>query len=322
MEPMKKINFSIIIVNYNTRDLLNACLNSVYKSSGDITYEVIVADNNSSDGTIEMLSNEFKEIQLIINRKNLGFAKACNQGIRASKGQYIILLNSDTEIFPDTLFNLKSYLFNEKNDPKTGIIGCKIMNPDGSLQYSTGNFPTLCSTIFDMFKPYHKRKYCLTDYNTLHEVDWVTGAFMVIDRNVINDVGFFDESYFMYYEEVDLCLQAKKRGWKVFYYPFTSIVHKTPMSAKKDSTSLKVASEVRCSHLYYYRKNHNYLSFLALAAATIIVLFLMLLKWHTPFLVDKEFKTNQRNKIKSTLLIVWQTFLDLNKQKTNKCSIK
>lgn len=312
---MSEVHFSIIIVNYNTRDLLKACLDSIYGSKGNAVYEIIVSDNNSSDGSIEMLRNDFNDVVVIENEDNLGFAKACNRGIRVSRGKFIILLNSDTEVFPDTLDKVKNYFYDERNDRRAGILGCRILNSDGSLQYSAGRFPTLWSTVLDMFRPYHKRKYLLTGYDAVREVDWITGAFLAIDRDVINDIGELDEHYFMYYEEVDWCLRAKKRGWKVVYSPLPSITHKSPMAAKKDSLSLKVLAETRRSHLYYYRKNHSYLSFLSLTLATMISLSFMLLKLHLTLDEDKEIQTERQSNIKSVLLVVWQTFLDLNKQR-------
>lgn len=310
------LDFSIIIVNYNTRDLLKDCLRSIYRSRGSGTYDVIVVDNNSSDGSVEMVRREFPQTKLIVNQENLGFARGCNKGLTLSHGRYSILLNSDTEILPSSLDGLINFLDSGRADPKIGIIGCKIVNPDGSVQYSVGKFPSLWSTVADMFRPYQKRKYCLAGYDTAHEVDWVTGAFIAIDNRVIQDVGCFDERYFMYYEEVDWCLRAKKKGWKVFYFPNISIIHKAPLASRKNSISLKVAKEIRRSHLYYFRKNHGYSGFIALSAATLIVLSFHLLRWHTAFFSNREVRKNQLTKCRSILSTVWHTFLQLNRNKS------
>lgn len=312
---INSIDFSIIIVNYNTRDLLRACLSTVYQSHSKATIEVIIVDNNSTDGSVEMIRADFKQAQVIVNEENKGFSKGCNQGIKLSLGKYILLLNSDVEIFPDTLDKLKFFLDNERSDPNIGIIGCKILNPDGSLQYSVGKFPTLWSTFVDMFKPYHKRKYYLAGYDKAHEVDWVTGACMLIDREVISDSGLFDERYFMYYEEVDWCHKAKKKGWKVFYYPFASIIHKTPCAVKKHELSEKVATEIRRSHLYYYRKNQSYLAFLMLSIVTLTFLLIKFFYLYAAFFLEKEARRSRQKKVRLLFWAVWNTFWDLNKKR-------
>jgi len=272
-------------------------------------------DNNSSDESVAMVQCRFEDVKVVINNENQGFARACNQGIRIARGKYILLLNSDTKIFYDTLNQLKYFLNNIYFDTKIGIIGCKILNPDETLQYSIGKFPTILSTITGMFRSPYKRKYYLSGYDEPREVDWVTGAFMLIDRRVIHDVGLLDEGYFMYYEDVDYCLKVKKRGWKIFYYPAVRIIHKNPYASKQNDVSEKVMIEIRRSHLYYYRKNHNYLSFIVLSFATFIFLLLKLFMLQVAFFINKKDRTDQQRKIRSLLLIVWLTFLDLNKKR-------
>ena len=308
------LDFSIIIVNYNTCNLLEACLNSIYQSQGKPTFEIIVIDNNSQDGSVAMVRSRFEIVKVISNNENQGFAKACNQGIRIAHGNYILLLNSDTEVFPDTFEQLKQFLDNEHTDSKIGIVGCKIMNTDNTLQYSIGKFPTIYSTVKDMLRPPHKRKYCLDGYDESHEVDWVTGAFMLVDQRIIHDVGLLDERYFMYYEDVDWCLNAKNKGWKVFYYSKAKIIHKTPHAFKKNKASEKVDIEIRKSHLYYYRKNHTYLSFLILSFTTIILLLLeCFFLWMAVF-IEEETRQNRKRKTKLLLLTVWDTFWNLKRK--------
>jgi hypothetical protein len=308
------LDVSIVIVSYNTRDLLDACLTSIYRSRPGMAFEVIVVDNNSSDGSVPMLQSRFKLVSVIINNENLGFAAACNQGIRIARGEYILLLNSDTEILSDTLFRLRRLLSSIRPELKIGIIGCKIVNSDGTLQYSAGKFPSIWSTITDMFKPRHKRKYYLSGYDEAHEVDWVTGAFMLIDRRLIQDAGLMDERYFMYYEEVDYCLKAKNMGWKVFYWPSIGIIHKKPHAYKLDEVSEKVMTEIRRSHLYYFRKNHNYFSFLFLSFATLALLLVKFCCSQIVLYITKGPRRNQQKKIGSVLIAVWNAFWELNKK--------
>jgi GT2 family glycosyltransferase/glycosyltransferase involved in cell wall biosynthesis len=304
-------DLSIIIVNYNTRDLLRSCLASIGKSTGDLSMEVIVIDNQSSDNSVAMLRNEFAHVVIISNTENVGFARACNQGIQISSGRYLLLLNSDTELFPDTLAKALHFMDRERPDPRIGALGCKILNPDGSLQYSVGDFPTLYSTLRGMLRPPEKRKYLLSGYNAAHEVDWLTGAFFLIDRKTIQEVGFFNERYFMYYEEVDWCLRAKRLGWKSYYSPAFSVVHKTPLASKKEQINLKIAIEVRRSSLYYFRTNVGYASFLFLAGATLAVLCLKWMKSRIPFGTDPEQRANNRERTSILLSTVWRTVLAL-----------
>ncbi len=308
---MSVIFFSIIIVNYNTRDLLRSCLKSIRMDIHPLSLEIIVVDNHSSDGSTDMLRQEFPAVAVIENTDNLGFSKACNQGIRASRGRYIILLNSDTELLPDTLESLGRLLVQELPNSIAGIVGCRLMNPDGSLQYSTGNFPSLWSTIRDMFRPRHLRKYDLTGYDHAHDVDWVTGAFLLIRRSVVEDIGLLDERFFMYYEEVDWCLRARKRGWSVLYDPTTSIIHKAPLASKKNRINLKIVIEVRRSHLYYFRKNRGIAEFVAVACATLFLLLVKRTRWDLSFFAHPDVRSKNREEAGVLLSSVWVAFREL-----------
>jgi len=308
------IDFSIVSVNHNTCALLVSCLTSIYRSRGEATFEIVVVDNNSSDESVAMVQSQFQNVRVIMNSENQGFARASNQGIRIARGRYILLLNSDTEVFPDTFDQLKHFLENVRFDSKIGIIGCKIVNSDNTHQYSVGKFPTIWSTITGMFRSRPKRKYYLFGYDEPHEVDWVTGAFMLIDRRVIYDAGLLDERYFMYYEDVDYCLKAKKRGWKVFYYPKVRIIHKHPYGSKQNHDGERVMIEIRGSHLYYYRKNHSYVSFIILSFATIIFLLIKLFCLNTTLFLGKENRRDRERRVRLLLSSVWNTFRELNKK--------
>ena len=312
---MNALDFSLVIVNYNTCVFLQACLSSIYRSEGDVTYEVIVVDNNSSDGSTAMLYDNFPQTQVIANRHNYGFAKACNQGINSSSAKYMVIMNSDIELLPDTLTRIRHFFNVCRPDPRIGLIGCKILNQDGSLQYSIGKFPTIGSTIADFFKPPAQRKYDLRGYDHGHEVDWVTGAFMAVDRQLIQAIGGLDEGYFLYYEEVDWCLQARRNGWKIFYYPQAQVVHKNPHATKntQDKDVEKIEGIIRRSHLYYYRKNCHFGSFLALTLITLLFLSGKLLLAY----VGIRLENNRHGKklLKKLLVIVWNSFWQLRSNK-------
>ena len=312
---MNVLDFSLVIVNYNTCIFLQACLRSIYRSEGQVTYEVIVVDNNSSDGSTAMLYDKFPQTQVIANSRNYGFAKACNQGISSVSGRYVVIMNSDIELLPNTLAIFDHYFNVCRPDPRIGLVGCKILNQDGTLQYSIGKFPTICSTIADFFKPPDQRKYELSGYDHVHEVDWVTGAFMAVDRQLIQAIGGLDEAYFLYYEEVDWCLKARRNGWKILYYPQAQVIHKNPHAAKntQDKDVEKIESIIRRSHLYYYRKNHNFGSFLALTLITLSFLTGKLLLAYLGVRLEKN--RHGKKLLKKLIMIVWNTFWELRADK-------
>jgi GT2 family glycosyltransferase len=217
------MKLSIIIVNFNTKEFLKKCLESIYQYIDISTYEIIVVDNGSIDGSAKMVKEEFPKVKLIENSKNLGFAKAVNQGIRKAKGEYIFLLNPDTEIKRGTLKKLIE--FAGKN-PDAGVIGAKLLNPNSSIQSSVYHFPTIWRAIKEFW--FGQRgayeKYAPAGMEPV-EVDAVTGAAMLIPRKTIEKIGLFDERYFMYFEDLDYCRRVKKAGLKVYYLPEARIIH-------------------------------------------------------------------------------------------------
>ncbi|MFC1625070.1 glycosyltransferase family 2 protein [Patescibacteria group bacterium] len=231
---MKKL--SIIIVNYNTKKLVLDCFDSIKKEGSKISLEVIVVDNASSDGSKEVfkkLEKENKEFILIDNKDNLGYAKANNQGIKISKGKYLLLLNSDTLVKKNALGNLVK--FAEKT-PDAGVVGSRLYNLDGSLQFSCYHFPTIKNAIleyflgqkglFEKFAPKGKKPVT---------VDALVGASFLITPKARKKVGVLDERYWAYFEDIDYCRQVWKNGLKVYYLPSSEIIHYHGASFKKAS---------------------------------------------------------------------------------------
>lgn len=250
----KMLDICMVIVSYNTLKLTRKCIESLYESQPNIK-QIIVVDNNSSDGSIKYLSKISKHkrnFELVKMSENKGFAAANNKGIEKSKAKYVLLLNSDTEI-KSNLFE-KIYRWMEKHE-EVGIASCKLVYPDGRLQANGGFFPSIVNvfswmTIQDLpfvdriVKPFHPLKEksfsARSDFYTKRRyLDWVTGAFFMIRREVIDEIGGFDEKYFMYTEEVDYCFRAKKSGWKVVYLPEFEIVHHGGGSATKEFSTLQ-----------------------------------------------------------------------------------
>ena len=253
---------SIVIVNWNTKNQLRDCLESINKEKGDLDVEIFVIDNNSSDGSAKMIKNNFPNINLIANQENIGFARANNQGIRESKGVFVLLLNPDTIMLPGTLINAISYFENNDN---AGIIGCKLLNPDRSIQPSCRTFPSLLSQIFIMLKLHHVfintkslKKYYMTDFDYMEsrEVDQVMGAFFMIKRKVINKVGFIDEIFWLWFEEVDYCYQTRKAGFKIYFTKDAEIIHRKAESFNQMLAPKKQIA-MNNSLIHYFKKNGN-----------------------------------------------------------------
>ncbi|WHH57424.1 glycosyltransferase family 2 protein [Petroclostridium sp. X23] len=254
------MDLSVIIVNYNTKILLERCLDSINKFPPVGGYEVFVVDNASTDGSIEYLNNLDQPNNVILNKDNAGFSKANNQAISKAKGRYILLLNPDTEVLVDTLDKCIDYM--DKHDD-IGILGCKVMLPNGKLDLACRRgFPNLRNSFFKFTgfaKAFPKIKlfsgYNLTylDEHKSYPVDSVVGAFMMLRRETIEEIGLLDEEFFMYGEDIDWCYRAKQAGWQVFYYADASIIHHKRASSKQNPKALV---EFFRAMKVYYRKHH------------------------------------------------------------------
>ncbi|VAW38232.1 Glycosyl transferase, family 2 [hydrothermal vent metagenome] len=228
------MKLSIVIVSWNTKDLLEACLRSVYGYPLDQPFEVWVVDNHSKDDSVAMVRAQFPQVELIASEDNLGFAGGNNQAIPHCQGEYILLLNPDTEVKPEALNALVAFM---DSQPDAGAAGSRLLNADGSLQPSCNPMPTLGREFWRMFYldkliplgVYDMEKW---DVAEPREVDVLMGASMLLRKEVLNTVGLLDEGYFMYSEEVDLCFRLQKAGWRLFWVPQSQVVHYWGQSAK------------------------------------------------------------------------------------------
>lgn len=220
---------SICIVNWNTRALLLQTLRSVYATAGDVSLEIIVVDNGSSDGSLDAIRAEFPSVQMIANSTNAGFARANNQAIAAAHGDWCLLLNSDTIIKEGALQAMLAFAMSRSD---CGVVGCKLLNEDGSLQESWAAFPSLTSELLGR----NIRTRRLLQVSPLaYDVDWVGGACMLVRSDAIRQVGDLDEGYFMYSEETDWCYRIRQAGWRVYYLADAEIVHLGGGSASRAS---------------------------------------------------------------------------------------
>lgn len=236
-------DLTVVTVNFNTKKFTIDCIESVFASTKGINFEMIVVDNASSDGSVAAIKKfkkdkNLKDLRVVVSKKNLGFAGGNNLGIKKADSRYILFLNSDTVVKNNVLSEMVTWM-DEHDD--VGVSSCALKNSDGSMQGTGGYFPSLIRvfswmTIQDLplvdliIKPFHPMKPKAGSagssfYTKKRQLDWVTGAFALVRKEVLDQVGGFDEEYHMYTEEVDLFYRIKKKGWKVYYLPQWSVVH-------------------------------------------------------------------------------------------------
>ncbi len=249
---------SIIIANWNTRRLIEDCVNSIFSSTpiNELDYEIIVIDNASTDGSREYLRSVSDKIRLIENESNLGYARACNQGMKAAKGKYILLLGSDTIMRPATLTACAKFL-----DTRTdaGAVSCLLLNPDGSIQNSLKKFPKLRNAFYTYLSfDRLNREYDMADfaYDSTCEAEQAAATFLMIRKDLLEKISYFDESYRILYNDVDLCSRIWKAGFKIYFLHTASIVHYGSHSTKNADFALR---KIMYSDIYrYYRKHFGF----------------------------------------------------------------
>lgn len=300
------LDLSIIIVNWNTKDLLKECLKSIYKETEDILFEIYVVDNASSDGSSKMIKEGFPRVNLIENKKNVGFSIANNQAIKLGKGNYILLLNPDTVVLNRCLEKMLEFM---EGHPGVGAAGCKIFDSSGNVDYfrSAKRFPTPFTRFFvdlslDKMFPKIKLfgKYSMTgwDRNDVREVDVLSGAFMFMRRETIEDVGLLDENFFILAEDIDLCYRIKKNNWKIMFNPDAKIIHHIGQSI--DRVKMTRLKNAIYSNLLYFQKHHNAFASLSFRVLTSISNLIKTFKWIGRFLFKGD-KSLSASNIRSHL---------------------
>jgi N-acetylglucosaminyl-diphospho-decaprenol L-rhamnosyltransferase len=259
-------DLSVVVVSYNTVHLLDQMFAALNAARGKLRLQIIVVDNASHDGSAAFLRAKYRDIELIENSVNVGFGRANNQAIIRATGRYILLLNTDAFVARDTLSKTIEYM---DGHLRCGVLGVRLVGPDGSLQPSCRYFPTpwnvfLKSTGLEILSPNTR----LVDdmswrHDSVRECDWVPGCFYLIRRQVIEHVGLFDPIYFVYYEEVDHCKRVLDAGWRVVYFPFTQVVHIGGESAQTAGSLTDSGRQISAlqieSELLYFRKHFGLL---------------------------------------------------------------
>jgi hypothetical protein len=276
------LNLSVVVVSWNVKALLAGCLDSLYQQGPD-DLEVLVIDNASTDGTPAMLSESYPQVRVLESQRNLGFGAANNLGIRQCRGQYVLLLNPDTVLKPGAIAALLGFL---QAHPAAGAVGPKILNPDGSLQYSCSPAPTLQSEASRLLHLPGMRPdgyYPMEgwDQQQPHRTQVLLGACLLLPRQALEQVGGFDEEYFMYSEEVDLCYRLAQAGWELYWHPAAQVVHYGGQSTQQAAAEMFL-------HLYrsktlFFRKHRGLLATLGykllLAATSLSRMVLAPLAW-------------------------------------------
>jgi len=243
------MDITIVIVNWNTRDLLRDCLESIYKTVRDITFEIIVVDNASRDDSVAMLGKEFPDVRIIENSENRGFAAANNQAFAVMKGLYALLLNTDTVLTENAVHELFAFM---KNHDEAAMAGGQLLNRDESRQNSIANFPAILNLLANtsLLEYLFPEKYPSKRYEHKNpiEVESVIGACTLIRKKAMDEVGMFDERYFFFFEETDWAFQMRAAGWKIYHVPSASIYHLQGQS---------IGGDVR-SRIEFYRSRYKF----------------------------------------------------------------
>jgi GT2 family glycosyltransferase len=298
------VDLSIIIVNWDTKNYLLSCLKSISEREEEISREVIVVDNGSQDGSVGEVKKVFPSVHLIENQRNLGFAKAVNQGLQKASGKYELLLNSDTQAKPGAIERLLSFM---DAHPKAGISGAQLLNSNGSKQNSIANFPSLATELLNknLLRWLSPRRFPGKGriYSEPIDVDSVIGACMMVRRDAWGQVGLLDEDYFLFLEETDWCYRMKKVGWKIYHVPDAEVFHFQGKSAEKEKKRARV--EYFRSRYHFFKKNKGNLQWLLLLVGVLIRLGFELLSMMVASLVTLFAVKGWRDKLAIHTYLFW-----------------
>jgi N-acetylglucosaminyl-diphospho-decaprenol L-rhamnosyltransferase len=256
------VDLSCIIVNYKNSKPLKDCLASLYQTVQEINFEVIIVDNSVHDPGLEYLKELHPKAQFISNSSNVGFATANNQAVKIAQGNVLIFLNPDTILSDQAINSMYRYFCSHM---EIGALGPKVENPDGSLQYSCRRYPTLWTGLFNRYSLLSKlfprnrftSQYLMLDFdhNEIRQVDWLSGCCLMVSKNTFEQSQGFDEKYFLFNEDIDLCRTIKKTGKEVVYFSEAKIIHQVSTSNSK--TTARVIIQRHLGMMYYFKKHHG-----------------------------------------------------------------
>jgi len=262
------MDITIGVISFNTKELLADCLSSVAAQGRDLLTKTVVVDNASTDGSVALVEEKYPQAQLIANNENLGFAKAANQVLKNSKSQFVLLLNSDTILYDKSIESMVDFM---QGCPQAGAVGPLLLNPDGTNQASGRRFPSFLDASMHAFlgviAPENRfsRRYKLLDWDRKNkkEVDWISGAAFALRRQAVKEIGFFDERFFMYVEDMDICYRLWENGWKIFLLPEAKVTHYIGESSKQLNAQM-IREFQKSIYRFYLKQNaHSPKRFLA-----------------------------------------------------------
>ncbi len=277
------MDLSVIIVGYNAEKFLPDCLNSLKRDICELSHEIFVVDNSPGESTVQLLRRDFPEITLVKPEENIGFAAGNNRAIYESKGDYILLLNPDTVVMPGSVMSLIEFM---RHHPDAGLVAGMLLNGDGSVQHSIRNFPTVLNQLGECFFLYRlplrstifsEMTRDIRAYEKERTVDWVTGAQLLVRREVIEQVDVFDERFFLYSEEQDWCYRIKEAGWQLYYTPKARFVHYLGES----STNQNLYSQLLVSKALFFKKHYGPAKAGLLKKILVLGVFIRAVGWRT-----------------------------------------
>ena len=304
---MSAPKLSILVVNWNTETLLRNCLKSIYNDPNSSEWEVIVVDNNSDDGSVVMLERDFPDVVRVVSNENTGFVQGNYLALEKARADYLLLLNTDTEVEVGALGPLLEFM---TDNPQAGAVGPKLLNRDGSLQLSCGISPSLATEftnkmlLHNLFPFFKLGRW---DHAEIREVGWVTGACLMMRREVVAEMGFLDPALYMFYEDLEWCLRIGRKGWKVFYYPTSRVLHLGGQSTRQNLAEMLIISQ---QSLYYlFAKHFGRIQLHVLRLLTLVEMGLRTLLWSLFYVLIPSRRPEGRQRLRAYLVIAANTLL-------------
>jgi GT2 family glycosyltransferase len=303
------LDVSVVIVSWNTREILRGCLRSVFDQTRAASLEVIVIDNDSRDGSAEMVRADFPAVKLIANQHNRGFAAACNQGMRLASARYILLLNPDTVVLDDAISRCIRYA---DLHPDVGVVGCQVLENESRISPTGFSFPSPLnvflalsglSRLFPRSRLFGRPELSWWDRSTEQDVDVVTGMFMLVRREAIAQVGLMDEAYFVYSEEADWCYRFAKAGWRRVFTPAAKIVHLDGGAKSTSQASKKMFVQLQKSSMIYHRKNLGLAAWSSVKLIYIVSNFVRMVAWFVLSVINRDQRNRHRSAAAKAALV-------------------
>jgi GT2 family glycosyltransferase len=298
---LSEIDVSVVVVSWNTRDILRGCLRSIFEQTREVSLEVFVVDNNSHDGSAEMVRAEFLAVKLIANPQNRGFAAACNQGMREACGRYTLLLNPDTIVLDDAISRCVRYADLHAD---VGVLGCQVLENEKRIQLTGFSFPTPLNTFlalsglsraFPRSRLFGRPQLGWWERDSEQDVDVVSGMFMLVRREAIAQVGLMDESYFIYAEEADWCYRFAQARWRRVFTPCARIIHLDGGDKSTSQVSIKMFVQMQKSLMIYHRKNLGLAPWLLVKAIYVLSNSARMVAWFVLSAVKRDLRTRRKS---------------------------